>query len=303
MKRNRNKFRRSFLHGSRVASEPGAASVAACHLSEVRGKSPDLTMRQAAILLTVYLEPPPHTVRGLAARLGVTKPVITRALDTMGALKLLSRHRDDRDKRNVLVKTDRRGCIVRRAPRRPDHRQGRGTADLTARDPRLHAFRTDLADERLRGEVDAPRFVRAGRPASASRSPISASAPRPDSGSSTQALYGDDVRVFDVAEGWAWIQAERDGYVGYVADAALADRVRHADACRFDAAHFPLSRARPEAAEDRRAFDGLAGRRHRICRDARHGLRAACLRRGHDRQASGTAATAPPGTMSRSPRR
>ena len=64
----------------------------------------------------------------------------------------------------------------------------------------------------------------AGRPASASRSPISASAPRPDSGINTQALYGDDVHVFDVAEGWAWIQAERDGYVGYVADAALADR-------------------------------------------------------------------------------
>ena len=32
--------------------------------------SPDLTMRQAAILLTVYLEAPPHTVRGLAERLG-----------------------------------------------------------------------------------------------------------------------------------------------------------------------------------------------------------------------------------------
>ena len=81
------------------------------NLSEVRGKSPDLTMRQAAILLTVYLEAPPHTVRGLAARLDVTKPVITRALDTMGALKLLSRHRDERDKRNVLVKRTVEGAL------------------------------------------------------------------------------------------------------------------------------------------------------------------------------------------------
>ena len=81
------------------------------NLSEVRDKSPDLTMRQAAILLTVYLEAPPHTVRGLAARLDVTKPVITRALDTMGALKLLSRHRDDRDKRNVLVKRTVEGAL------------------------------------------------------------------------------------------------------------------------------------------------------------------------------------------------
>ena len=64
-------------------------------LSEVRDDAPDLTMRQAAILLTIYLDPPPHTVRGLAAQLGVTKPVITRALDTMGALKLVSRHRDE----------------------------------------------------------------------------------------------------------------------------------------------------------------------------------------------------------------
>ena len=50
----------------------------------------DLSARQMAILLTIYLEPPPHTVRGLAKKLGVTKPVITRALDTMGKLDLVS---------------------------------------------------------------------------------------------------------------------------------------------------------------------------------------------------------------------
>lgn len=72
-------------------------------LAEVHEHVPDLTMRQAAILLSVYLDPPPHTVRGLAARLGVTKPVISRALDTMGVQGLLTRHRDERDRRNVLV--------------------------------------------------------------------------------------------------------------------------------------------------------------------------------------------------------
>ncbi len=80
-------------------------------LSQVRGDAPDLTMRQAAILLTIYLDPPPHTVRGLAEKLGVTKPVITRALDTMGVLKLVSRHRDERDKRNVLVKRTVGGAL------------------------------------------------------------------------------------------------------------------------------------------------------------------------------------------------
>ena len=80
-------------------------------LSEVRDFPADLTTRQMAILLTVYLDPPPHTVRGLARLLNVTKPVITRALDTMGALKLLSRHRDERDKRNVLVKRTVEGAL------------------------------------------------------------------------------------------------------------------------------------------------------------------------------------------------
>ncbi len=80
-------------------------------LGQVRDEMPDLTTRQAAILLTIYLEPPPHTVRGLAAKLDVTKPVITRALDTMGALDLLSRHRDEKDRRNVLVKRTVAGAL------------------------------------------------------------------------------------------------------------------------------------------------------------------------------------------------
>lgn len=80
-------------------------------LSQVQSGAHDLTMRQMAILLTVYLDPPPHTVRGLAARLGVTKPVITRALDTMGAMGLLTRHRDETDRRNVLVKRTVEGAL------------------------------------------------------------------------------------------------------------------------------------------------------------------------------------------------
>jgi DNA-binding MarR family transcriptional regulator len=80
-------------------------------LAEVHDDEPDLTQRQMAILLTIYLDPPPHTIRGLAARLGVTKPVVTRALDTMGALKLVSRHRDELDRRNVLVKRTVEGAL------------------------------------------------------------------------------------------------------------------------------------------------------------------------------------------------
>ena len=80
-------------------------------LAEVRAASPDLTMRQMAVLLTVYLDPPPHTVRGLAAKLGVSKPVITRALDSMGKLELVSRRRDDLDRRNVVIQRTVKGSL------------------------------------------------------------------------------------------------------------------------------------------------------------------------------------------------
>lgn len=80
-------------------------------LAEVRNEMPDLSERQLAILLTVYLDPPPHTVRGLAEKLKVTKPVITRALDTMGAMRLLARHRDEEDRRNVLIRRTVEGAL------------------------------------------------------------------------------------------------------------------------------------------------------------------------------------------------
>lgn len=95
---------------------------------------------------------------------------------------------------------------------------------MTARDARLHAFRSDLADARLKGEVSADRFV-TGRPARIAASVADIrKAPRPDAGVNTQVLFGDDVLVFEEAEGWAWIQAERDGYVGYVGATMLGAR-------------------------------------------------------------------------------
>lgn len=77
----------------------------------VGGGKPDLSMRQMAILLIVYLDPPPHTVRGLAESLGVGKPVISRALDSLGALDLLTRRRDMADRRSVLVRRTVTGAL------------------------------------------------------------------------------------------------------------------------------------------------------------------------------------------------
>ena len=80
-------------------------------LLQVRDDEPDLSVRQICILLTIYLEAPPHTVRDLASKLDVSKPVITRALDSMGKLGLVSRRRDDEDKRNVLVQRTVKGAL------------------------------------------------------------------------------------------------------------------------------------------------------------------------------------------------
>ncbi len=81
------------------------------NLSLVREGGEDLSARQLTILLRVYLEAPPHTVRGLARTLGVTKPAITRALDTMGRMKLLSRRRDEADRRNVVIQRTLEGAL------------------------------------------------------------------------------------------------------------------------------------------------------------------------------------------------
>ncbi len=69
----------------------------------VREDVPDLSTRQMAILLTVYLTSAPHTVRGLANTLSVSKPAVTRALDRLSELGLARRKTDEKDRRSVLI--------------------------------------------------------------------------------------------------------------------------------------------------------------------------------------------------------
>jgi cell wall-associated NlpC family hydrolase len=90
-------------------------------------------------------------------------------------------------------------------------------------DRRLNAYRPDLAEEGLRGTVTAERYV-AGTPARVAE-PVAALRPRPDhaAGIDTQLLFGEDVRVLDRADGWAWVKSDFDGYVGYLPEAALAE--------------------------------------------------------------------------------
>jgi DNA-binding MarR family transcriptional regulator len=78
-------------------------------VSSVRLAAPDLSARQMALLLTVYLAPPPHTVRGLAAHLEVSKPAVTRAIDRLTELGLLRRQTDESDRRSVLIQRTQAG--------------------------------------------------------------------------------------------------------------------------------------------------------------------------------------------------
>jgi DNA-binding MarR family transcriptional regulator len=80
-------------------------------VDNVRRDAPDLSARQMAALLTVYMTEPPHTVRGLAAGLGVSKPAITRALDRLGEFGLARRKTDPRDRRSVVVQRTVKGSV------------------------------------------------------------------------------------------------------------------------------------------------------------------------------------------------
>ncbi|OYQ34625.1 MarR family transcriptional regulator [Niveispirillum lacus] len=80
-------------------------------VASVRKDGPDLSARQLSLLLTVFLTPPPHTVRGLATTLNVSKPAITRALDRLGRLGYIKRKRDQEDRRNVLVQRTVKGSV------------------------------------------------------------------------------------------------------------------------------------------------------------------------------------------------
>jgi DNA-binding MarR family transcriptional regulator len=80
----------------------------------VRRDGPDLSARQLGVLLTVYLTDGPHTVRGLAAELKVSKPAITRALDRLGELDLARRKVDPMDRRSVLVQRTLKGAAFLR---------------------------------------------------------------------------------------------------------------------------------------------------------------------------------------------
>lgn len=88
-------------------------------------------------------------------------------------------------------------------------------------DARRNAWRSDLADERLEGKVEAAHFARGEEQEIARASTPVRREPRPAAMRVTEALLGEPVLVFERRGGWAWVQLVDDGYVGYVVAEAL----------------------------------------------------------------------------------
>lgn len=81
-------------------------------------------------------------------------------------------------------------------------------------DRRLTPANTRAALASLRGMVDAPRYVE-GEAASVA-APLADLLAKPDGARDRQLLLGDAVTVIDRQDGWAFVQAAKDGYCGYL---------------------------------------------------------------------------------------
>ena len=90
-------------------------------------------------------------------------------------------------------------------------------------DRRLNAFRPDLAEASLIGKVEAERFVEGSE--AAVSVPVIALRPKPAlaAGIDTELLMGEGVLVFERSNGWCWVKAIADGYVGYLPETALRE--------------------------------------------------------------------------------
>ena len=89
-------------------------------------------------------------------------------------------------------------------------------------DPRLTPARPEVAAKYLEGKVRATRFVEGEEFSVTDAIAPLREGPAADAMLSTQALKGERVTIYDRNdEGFAWGQLASDGYVGWIADAAL----------------------------------------------------------------------------------
>lgn len=95
---------------------------------------------------------------------------------------------------------------------------------MTPFDPRLTPARADLAAAHLRGQVDAADYAEGRALHVCAGTADLRHAPAPNASLDTQALFGEEVTLYEDHEGFGWVQLARDGYVGYISMAVLAER-------------------------------------------------------------------------------
>lgn len=91
-------------------------------------------------------------------------------------------------------------------------------------DPRIHAYRSDLADVALAGQLFAPHYV---RPVTRVCGPDVAdvfAAPDSESELRYRMEPGEEFALLDVTGQWAWGYRRADHLVGYVLEARLTPR-------------------------------------------------------------------------------
>src|SRR5258707_13929354 len=90
-------------------------------------------------------------------------------------------------------------------------------------DKRLTPARPDLAAAHLKGKVQAERYIDGHiEDIEVGRASLR-SAPAEGATQDSELLYGERVTVYDISDGWAWVQASRDLYVGYVRADSLGE--------------------------------------------------------------------------------
>ena len=90
-------------------------------------------------------------------------------------------------------------------------------------DPRIHAFRHDLADIALAGRVIAPHYASSVTRSCGAHAAFVRIAPNGESKVVSELLPGEGFAVLEYAAGWAWGYCTADHIVGYVEAIALAD--------------------------------------------------------------------------------
>jgi cell wall-associated NlpC family hydrolase len=94
---------------------------------------------------------------------------------------------------------------------------------MTKLNPRPTPARPDLAAAHLRDLVTAAAYVEGCAMQVVTGIADLQREPSHDAPLETQALFGEEVTLYEEEEGWGWVQLARDGYVGYIATAALAE--------------------------------------------------------------------------------